>query len=350
MIGRSCRAAGAVIGAALLSVAPAGAFAQAAPAAQIPPPAIVAVADPSQDAAASVLIAPILLDRSNRLTLPVTVGTHGPYGFVVDTGSERTVVSQELASSAGLVSAGRARVVGLAEAVMANLYHLDTLKLRDLVIPGITVPAFDEQNIGAPGLIGIDSLENHRLVIDFIAGRMDIRPSPRTRVPRREAELDDDAIVVTARRRVGRMILSNATLGGQHIDVVIDTGAQASVGNLALRRLVGRQPGQSRRDLTKGQLTSITGGTLAVEVGQINRISVGGVDFTALPVVYADSPAFATLGLGRRPTLLLGMDVLRLFDRIVVDFTNRRVTFDLPASSGRGGPGRYAGREARPPG
>ena len=42
-----------------------------------------------------------------------------------------------------------------------------------------------------------------------------------------------------------------------------------------------------------------------------------------------DSQAFRALGLQDRPALLLGMDSLALFDRIEIDFPNKRVVFDL---------------------
>ena len=321
----------------------------AAPAATpiIAPPPVAAppVATPQGTASASaegppLLFAPIQLDAARRMLVQVRIGGQGPYGFIVDTGAERTVVSRELAAHLRLASAGRARVIGIAEAVMADLFHVDALSLNNVDLSQGIVPAFAQNDIGAPGLIGIDSLENHKLMIDFIAGSMDVRPSTRSRSRYREEDFDSDAITVVARRSAGRMILSNAELDGHRIDIIVDTGAQSSVGNLALRRLVMRQRGQSGR-LGAAQLTSVTGATLAVQTGQIERISVGGVDFTNLPVAYADSPAFAVLGLQRRPALLLGMDALRLFDRVLVDFPNRRVTFDLPGA-GRVRGDRYA--------
>ena len=281
------------------------------------------------------LIQPIAYDGGNRLTLPVTLAGQGPFRFIVDTGSERTVLSRQLALRLGLASAGQARVVGMADAVMADLFRLEGIGLGQIALGGATVPVFEQGDIGGPGLIGINSLENHRLVIDFRAQTMDIRLSEPTRRRRADPEFDRDVIVVTARRLAGRMILSNATLGGRRIDIVIDTGAQSSVGNLALRRLSLRQPGQRRGGLVPGVLRSVTGQTLAVEHGQIARITLAGVDFNDLPVAYADSPAFAVLGLLERPALLLGMDALSLFDRIAIDFTNRRVTFDLPDTANR---------------
>ncbi len=315
--------------------------------AQTPEPVPVLPASPVEVAAQTIeplFVQPILLDRTDRMTLPIHIGGQGPFGFVVDTGAERTVVSNEIAGRLRLVTAGRARVVGIAETVNANMFHLRNLRLRDVLLGDLVVPAFSQSNIGGPGLIGIDSLENHRLLIDFVAGRMDIRASTRARRPARDPEIDDgDAIVVVARRLAGRMILSNAELNGRRIDVIVDTGAQSSIGNRALQRLVRREGMRGGTGGT-GEITGVTGATLAVQVGQIQRLKVGGVDFTDLPVAYADSPAFAALGLDRRPALLLGMDALRLFDRVSIDFANRRVIFDLPDGASNRPASRYARR------
>lgn len=294
-----------------------------APAAIVDPP--VTTVD------APLLVETIREDRYNRMTLPVRVGGQGPFGFVVDTGAERTVVSRELAVRLGLATVGQARVVGIANAIMTDLYHVDSIELSQLSLGSQVVPAFGQSDIGGPGLIGIDSLENHRLVIDFTTRQIDIRDSERTRRRQRQPEFDSDAIVVTARREAGRMILSNATYNGRRVDLIIDTGGQSSVGNRALRRLV--QAGRGRNRLVEGQLTSVTGAELQVEVGTIDAISIAGIDLNSLPVAYADSPVFEVLGLEDRPALLLGMDALQLFDRVGVDFANRRVTFDLPGGS-----------------
>lgn len=296
------------------------------------------------ETAAATDVPPLLIetmrsDRSQRLTLPVTLDGEGPYGFIVDTGAERTVISRELALRLGLMGAGQARVIGIAEAVTADLYHLNGMQLRHVALGNLVVPAFAETSIGGPGLIGIDSLENHRLLMDFTNGQIDLRPTVRGTGRRRDTEFDRDSIIVTARRRAGRMILSNATYNGRRVDLVIDTGGQASVGNMALRRLVARDSGRRRAALVDGQLTSVTGATLAVQMGVLDAVSIGGFDMNNLPVAFAESPVFAELGLDERPALLLGMSALRLFDRIAVDFGNRRVTFDLPGGpAGRGQP------------
>lgn len=276
----------------------------------------------------------IAFDRSERMTLPVFIGDAGPFAFVIDTGAERSVIARELAQRLNLASAGQARVIGIAESVTADMFRIDRLALQSINMGSQIVPAFAFQDLGAAGLIGIDGLEGHMVRFDFARQRIDIREAPVTRRPQRDPEMDRDAIVVTARRRAGRLILSDAQLGGQRIDIIVDTGAQTSIGNRALQALVRRERAQRGR-LIDGEVMSVTGGTLTVNMGIIERMRVGGVDFTNLPVAYADSPAFEILGLSRRPAILLGMDALTLFERVAVDFSNRRVTFDMPDGARR---------------
>lgn len=288
---------------------------------------------PSTHVAALLPVAPVNLplavDSSSRLTLPVHIGGRGPFHFVVDTGAERTVVSTELAQQLNLPPMGTMRVVALTGAVSTPTVAPGPLSLAHLTLETRRVPTFAAADLGAQGLIGIDSLQNQRLIIDFVNGTMDVREAvrDRRRVPR---EFDRDAIVVVARRKDGRLILSDATIGGRRVNVVIDTGAQATIGNRALQRMVAAQRLQRHRALAPGELRSVTGDVMAVERTLISHIAINGVDFTDLPIAYGDSPAFAALGLDRRPALLLGMDAFRLFDRVAIDFANRRVVFDLP--------------------
>lgn len=276
----------------------------------------------------------IAFDRSDRLTLPVYIGGEGPFAFVVDTGAERSVIARELAARLNLTGAGQARVIGIAEIVMADMFRIDQMALQSINMGAQVVPAFAYRDIGAAGLVGIDGMEGHSILIDFTRGRIDIRESRVSRRPARDSEMDGDAIVVTGRRIAGRLILSNAELNGRRIDIIVDTGAQTSIGNRALQRLVRRNHGQRGR-LVQGSVMGVTGAMLQVDLSMIERIRVGGVDFTNLPVAYADSPAFRVLGLAERPALLLGMDALTLFERVAIDFTNRRVTFDMPDGARR---------------
>ena len=67
------------------------------------------------------------------------------------------------------------------------------------------------------------------------------------------------------------------------------------------------------------------------------RIRIGGAALRHLSVAFADAEPFRQLRLDDRPALLLGMDALRLFERVSVDFANRRVRLFVGGSSRRDG-------------
>ena len=55
------------------------------------------------------------------------------------------------------------------------------------------------------------------------------------------------------------------------------------------------------------------------------EVQIGGVRLRELPIAFADVRPFEQLDLNDRPAILLGMDALQLFERVSVDFRNRRV-------------------------
>jgi hypothetical protein len=110
--------------------------------------------------------------------------------------------------------------------------------------------------------------------------------------------------------------------------VVLDTGSMVSMGNDALRKLVGSRLHQ--QDMQQIQLTSVTGDKLRADYTQVPRIKIGDVEFSSLPVAFAEVAPFKRFGLTQRPALLLGMDALRSFRKVDIDFPNRQVRFLMP--------------------
>lgn len=276
-------------------------------------------------------IQPFDLDATRRMSVKVMVGGKGPFAFLVDTGAERTVIARELAARLGLVEGAKLRLATIGGSATVPSFRIAALQMSDLHLASVEAPAFFGRHIGAAGLIGVDMLETRRVLIDFRKETMQILET-RKRAP--PIIRDTDAIVVTARNSAGRLILSDARLNGKRIDVIVDTGAQTSVGNLALQKLVADHRA-NRFPFTPTILGAVTGESVPAMQTAIKRIVINGMDVNNLPVSFADSQAFRALGLNDRPALLLGMDSLSLFDRVEIDFPNRRVVFDLPDAAQR---------------
>src|SRR3546814_3438362 len=70
--------------------------------ARSPTPAPQAITDNAEGDNSAPTIIATGWDMSRRITLPIHIDGKGPFNFVVDTGSERTVISRELASKLAL--------------------------------------------------------------------------------------------------------------------------------------------------------------------------------------------------------------------------------------------------------
>jgi predicted aspartyl protease len=305
----------------------------------VPAPDIVDTSAPTETVATP-LIQPFDIDVSRRMAVPVTIGGKGPYSFLVDTGAERTVISRELANRLSLVAGQELRLATISGPATAPSYRVASLAMTDLTLAPFEAPALHGNHIGAAGLLGVDMLQGRRVLVDFRKEEMRIGPSRRNQ---RSQIRDGDAIVVTARNQAGRLILSDARIDGKRVDVIVDTGAQTSIGNLAMMRLV-RQRGQNRFPFTPSELSGVNGETITAERTVLRRVEIEGIDVNDLTVSFADSHAFRALGLVDRPAMLLGMDGLRLFDRIEIDYANKRIILDLPDDAGRSGGQRLAAR------
>ncbi|HEX8553613.1 MAG TPA: retroviral-like aspartic protease family protein [Sphingomonas sp.] len=283
-----------------------------------PQPAAADLLAPEPTAAETVLA---FENAQTRMTVPVTIDTRGPWRFVVDTGAERSVVSRELAQVLGLPAGPFVRVISMTGAERVPTVHVGSLGVSTIASPAIVAPALEAHDLGAVGLVGIDALQGHSVVIDFDRDRMTLRPSRRRRAPPPSRE----EIVVTAKSLFGQLIVTDARWRNKPIAVVIDTGAPMSIGNTALLALI-----KNARAEGAVSLISATGGTLNADAITVDSLQVGGIGFSGVRMAIADAAPFERFNLSNRPAMLLGMDVLRLFRRVQIDFANRNIRFTLP--------------------
>lgn len=261
-------------------------------------------------------------DPYDRMTVPVTIEGHGPFQFMIDTGAQATVVTRELGARLSLAPAGRATVVGMASRIPVDLVRLDGLSFAARVIDNLAVPALEARHIGADGILGLDSLQDLRVMIDFREATIAVDTA------RALGGNSGYEIIVRARRRLGRLIITEATVDGVKTAVIVDTGAQGSIANLALmRRLRARE-----RD--RAESTDVNGQSLVGAVDYARSLRIKDMELSNIAIMFADSPAFEALGLADHPAMVLGMRDLRIFDRVAIDFEARTVLFDMPASAG----------------
>ena len=261
-------------------------------------------------------------DDHDRMTVPVRVLDQGPFQFLIDTGAQNTVISTALAGKLALVPNRRAKLVGVAGSEMVDTVEIDQLDLGRRSYYSLTAPLLQGEHIGADGIIGLDSLQDQRVLMDFRKGLMAINDAKTL------GGNSGYEIVVTARRMSGQLIMTDAVIDGVHTSVVIDTGAENSIGNLSLQRALARRGNHGTTTLN-----SVTGQTIEAQIGFGRALKIQDMQLNNVWIAFAEAPAFEALGLHKKPALLLGMRDLRSFDRVAIDFSTRRILFDLPSGA-----------------
>jgi len=265
-------------------------------------------------------------DSYNRMTVPVRLSGTGPYRFLVDTGADRTAISRELAAKLKLEAGQKAALHSVTERSMISTADVPDLQFTQRNVRVKDAALLESANMGADGILGVDSLRSQRVMFDFEGQTMSIVPSMAY-----ESDKDRDAIVITARTRAGRLIITQAKVNGRRVTVVLDTGSEISVGNSALRRLL---VGTKVLDPShRVEITSVTGGTIAGDYMFVRELEMSGVSLNNLGIIFADAHPFKTLNLADRPAILLGMNAMRAFKRVSIDFTNKTFKVVLPQSS-----------------
>ncbi len=259
-------------------------------------------------------------ERFRRMTVPVTIKGQGPFDFMVDTGAQATVLSSDLAEQLELFDREGATLVGMASARQVETTMIPEFALGSRLLTIRTAPIVEGRHIGgADGILGLDSLQDQRVLLDFENGELHISDNFEN------GGATSYDIVVRARERLGQLIIHRAEIDGVTTAVIIDTGAQGSVGNLALQERMNH-----RMLLEDAIMTDVNGVRIAGETRVARRLEMDRVQLNNIPISFADSPTFHGLDLVDRPALILGMSELRMFRRVAIDFRSRRVLFDIP--------------------
>ena len=270
-------------------------------------------------------------DEAHRMRVPVRVQGRGPFPFMVDTGADRSVVSAELAAALGLRTDGQARVNGIAGAKVTSTARVDRLDVGGVRLEPSSLPLLPREHLGGLGIVGLDALTGQRVDIDFARKIMEVRRS-------RGIAHAPDEVVVRGKSRFGKLILVDSTVKKTPVYVVLDSGAQNTLGNAALRSLLFERRRRAGAPDPRAMVTlqSATGQTIEGETDFMPELTLGGVRMSRVPVIYADLHTFKLYGLLNEPALMLGMDVMRAFATVSIDFARRDVGFRLPTQEGVG--------------
>ncbi len=259
-------------------------------------------------------------DTYKRMTAPIRVNGLGPFPFVVDTGANQSVVSEELVRQLDLPVGPIQPLNGVAGIQSAPSTRAD-LQIGERAKYPATLSILPGDDLGGMGMLGLDNLEGLTLTLDFSGETLRIDDG-------RRAPWDPDTVAIKAKRREGQLTLVDADLAGVRVVAFLDSGAQNTIGNMALRTLAASRYPTSL--WTRTPIISATGQTIEAEWADLPRLRVAGLSLPYWPVAFADLHIFRMWNLVQQPAILLGVDVLSRFRSVCLDFARDEVRFHLP--------------------
>lgn len=281
--------------------------------------------------------APLEYDGVYAVTL-VAAGHRRSLRFVVDLAASVSAISpatRDALGSSAMREAGRATVAGGVGQGSHEAVVLDSLRVGGLLRENVRVVVLPElerfQRAGArpyAGILGQDVLWEFDVEIDLPSHRLRLYPRRPSGAGRRPVPGAASALACVPRLPADSgWVVFDASFGGRPVLAILDTGAPTTIVNWSAAREAGlgdRSP-RVRRHMagTRG-----VGAADAVETHTVDRVAVAvaGTPLSAGPVRIADLPLLDLLGVGSRPTMILGVDRLR--DRaLFVSHSTREVCF-----------------------
>lgn len=252
------------------------------------------------------------------------INGNGPYRFVVDTGADRTVLATDVAAELGLVFSENVMLEGVVRAVKAQTVTIRELSFGAVRHQSLIVPTLPRSTLGADGYLGLDTLDGHRVTFDFKNHTLQV-DAPRSRLSALLVR-DTEARIRTVGSS-GHLRALSCMVDGVHAAAFIDSGADLSAGNQALfNALAGRDPAYG--DIGRISMVDVTGGQTTGRVTVVKKIHIMQLELTDCPLVIADFKVFDVWGLTQRPALLIGMNFLRRFSKVSIDYGLKELRFD----------------------
>jgi len=269
-------------------------------------------------------VAPTTRDRIGRIWTPVLINGKGPYRLVLDTGASRSAVIQKVVDEVALpVRTSAVKLRGVTGAAVVSAVKADTLQYGELLVENATMPIVADAFGGADGVLGGEGMKDKRIQIEFLKDRISIARSSSAPAP-------PGFSIVPFKYALNRGMRVSVMVGPVRTTAVIDTGAQSTVGNLALREALVRRRGE--RDVYDDAIIGVTEDIQQATRVRIPSIVAGQMIVRNADILFSDLQIFDHWLLNSRPALIIGMDVLGVLDTLIIDYKRS----ELQVKVGRG--------------
>jgi predicted aspartyl protease len=254
-------------------------------------------------------------DGHGRVWAPVMINGKGPFHLIVDSGANRSAVTADVARSLGasLEEVPASTLHGVTGDSQVPMVAIESMSVGKLSLPHSSLPVVRDAAGGADGFLGLAGLYNCSVVMDF---------------DHREFLIDNSgtvlvgSILIPAELSRGGLLMVDVRVRGVLVKAIIDTGADATIGNIALQKAIDTD---QARKASSDQIVGAGNNDQPGHTAPLPPLALGPLRIQGARVSFGNVPVFEYFGLTRVPAMLIGMDIIGSLSSVALDYAHRTV-------------------------
>jgi predicted aspartyl protease len=287
-------------------------------------------------------VAPTRRDQIGRIWAPVFINGKGPFRLVLDSGASSSGITAPVAAALGLSPDAEHKVLlrGIVGTTSVPVVSVQSFDVGDVSRGKLALPIMPDALGGADGILGTDRMDGQRILIEFHHDLITIDRSQNQRAPA-------GYLTIPFRLANDQLVVTNASVGNVRVQAVIDTGAQVTIANLALRRALKKQSDYLASTASENaqktgtrinrpdQIEDETKATQTVDSAESPPIMLGTgrpngtIKINTDRMNFADMNVFEHWHMTSEPALLVGMDTLGRLDILIIDYRRHELQMHL---------------------
>ena len=280
---------------------------------------------------------PYIIGYHGRLATDVYVNGQGPFQFLIDTASSRSLIFEHVRQrlNLGQSQPGRMTVYGINDVADVMPVKPHELQVAGESIPDLTMGVLpDTEPSGPDGVLGVDVLSRYFVVLDRSSMRIKLLPpgkeSAHFYVDWSEAEL----VPRPLKKFPIQFWYLKARFNGWGINSLFDLGASLTMLNWdAAERLGVHKAHFTPYGPPPALLQDVLGKEAPAVRADGLEVRLPGKSWSKQFAIIADAPVFSYFDLDEQPAAIVGLDLLRN-SSLAIDFAGQRLYLGPTVSDG----------------
>jgi predicted aspartyl protease len=271
---------------------------------------------------------PYRIDSHGRLVTDVYVDGHGPFTFLIDTASSRSLIFEHVRKQLGLAQSQpeRLTIYGINDVAEVMPVKPSELRVAGESVRGLTLGVLpDSENSGPDGVLGIDILTRYFVVLDRGAMRLKLLPPGEDSTRAYAGWSRVDLTPRPLKKFSIQFWYLNSRFNGERLTALFDLGAGMTMMNWgAAERLGVHKYRFTANGPPPEELQDVLGKKAPAVRIEGMEVRLMGRSWNRQMVIVADAPVFGYFDLEEQPAAIMGTSVLG-DNSLAIDFAGQHL-------------------------